>query len=159
MCLNIQTGWMMENKKDIFDRIMSLKMFRPVFPLYKKYKEQLLYLLFGGLTTFLNIMVFAVFTEIFILDKLLANLAAWIIAVQFAFVTNRIWVFRPERNNNAGIQMKLFYLGRLTTLAAEEIILLVFVKILGLPALMVKVASQLIVIVLNYLISIKMVFR
>lgn len=149
----------MENKKDIFDRIMSLKMFWPVFPLYKKYKEQLLYLLFGGLTTFINVMVFAVFTEIFILDKLLANLAAWIIAVQFAFVTNRIWVFRPERNNNAGRQMKLFYLGRLTTLVAEEIILLVFVKILGLPALMVKVASQLIVIVLNYLISKKMVFR
>ena len=47
-----------EEKKDIFDRIMSLPVLNIFEPFYKKYKEALMYLFFGGLTFFLSIFLF-----------------------------------------------------------------------------------------------------
>ena len=45
-------------KPDLFDRIMSWKLLRPLQPFYRKYKEPLLYLFFGGLTTLLSIFLY-----------------------------------------------------------------------------------------------------
>ena len=50
----------MEEKKDIFDRIMALPGLRALEPFYKKYKEILLYLFFGALTTVVSIGSYAV---------------------------------------------------------------------------------------------------
>ena len=80
----------MEEKQDILDRIMNLPVLRAVNPFYRKYKEQLLYLFFGALTTFLNLFVFWVTAKI--LPPLWANVIAWVAGVIFAYVTNRIWV-------------------------------------------------------------------
>ena len=148
-------------KKDIFDKIMSLKIFSFINPFYKKYKEALLYLFFGVLTTLINIVVFYVFTEIITLDELVANVIAWIIAVLFAYVTNRIWVFSSHCATKAAFLKEIlsFYGGRIFTLLVEEGILLVFIKLLSLNALAVKIVAQVVIIVLNYVISKLFVFK
>ena len=148
-------------KKDIFDKIMSLKIFSFINPFYKKYKEALLYLFFGVLTTLINIVVFYLFTEIITLDELVANIIAWIIAVLFAYVTNRIWVFSSHCATKAAFLKEIlsFYGGRIFTLLVEEGILLIFIKLLSLNSLAVKIVAQVVIIVLNYVISKLFVFK
>ena len=148
-------------KKDIFDKIMSLKVFSFLYPFYKKHKEALLYLFFGVLTTMINLVVFYLFTKLISLDELIANIIAWIIAVLFAYITNRIWVFSSHCATKAEFFKEFisFYGGRVFTLLVEEGILLVFIKFLSLNALVVKTVAQIVIIILNYVISKLLVFR
>ena len=148
-------------KKDIFDKIMSIKPFSVFNPFYKKYKEALLYLFFGVLTTLISIGVFWVFTALIPLDELVANIISWIIAVLFAYVTNRIWVFNSHCETKGAFAREVlsFYGGRVFTLLVEEGLLFVFIKLLDLNAMAVKIIAQVVIIVLNYIISKLFVFR
>lgn len=147
--------------KDIFDRLMSLRPFRFAYPLYEKYKEPLLYIFFGVLTTVINFIVFALFTYLIPLNELIANVIAWVFAVLFAYVTNRIWVFSNKAHTTAGFVREIlaFYSGRIVTLLLEEAVLLIFVTWLAQNAFIVKLCAQVMVIVLNYVISKWLVFR
>ena len=152
---------MTEKKKDIFDKIMLLPGIKIFQPIYVKYKEVLLYLFFGGLTFLVSIGTYAFFNVKCEINELVSNLLSWIAAVLFAYITNRIWVFQ---SSTSGVKECLreavsFFSGRIFTLLVEEIILLIFVTVLGLNSLLVKVAAQIIVIILNYVISKKFVFR
>lgn len=146
-------------KKDIFDKIMSLKAFAPLYPFYKKHKEVLMYLFFGGLTTVISILSFSLFFELFKINELISNVLSWILAVFLAFVTNRIWVFEEGKNEGIFSQGLKFYGGRVATLLIEEIILLIFVTLLSFNAMIIKIIAQVIVIVLNYVISKLFIFK
>lgn len=130
-----------------------------VLGFYKKYKEQILYLFFGGLTTLISIGVFAFFTKEIPLDELIANIISWVIAVLFAFVTNRLWVFESAKDKGIIKQILSFYAGRLATLGVEEVLLLVFIKLLSLNSIAVKTTAQIVVIILNYIISKIFIFK
>ena len=147
------------DKKDIFDKIMSLRVFAPIYPFYKNHKEVLMYLFFGALTTVISIVTFSLFFEILKINELISNVISWIVAVLFAFVTNRIWVFEKGKNEGIILQGIKFYGGRVATLLIEEIILLVFVTLLSFNAMIVKITAQVIVIVLNYVISKAFIFK
>ena len=150
----------MDGKKDIFDRLMGLKLLRPLWPFYVKYKEPLLYLFFGGLTTLISIFVFWLFNGPFGLNELVANLISWVLAVLFAFLTNKTWVFQSGGQEKGFLSLMLsFYAGRLVTLGVEELLLLVFITWLGFNSMAVKIVAQVVVIVLNYVISKLLVFR
>lgn len=146
---------------DIFDKIMNLALFRKINPFYKKYKEQLLYLLFGGLTTVISIVSFWLFGEIFKLNELYANIISWILSVTFAFFTNKIWVFGSSTNNSVKFIKQLieFFLGRLSTLAVEELIIFVFITKLSFNKMIVKIVAQVVIIVLNYILSKIWIFK
>ena len=147
-------------QKDIFDRIMSLPGLRLFWPLYRRYKEILLYLFFGVLTTVISIGSFWYFCRIGI-DALIANVISWILAVLFAYVTNSIWVFtaRPGSMGERLRQMAGFYGGRVATLLMEEGILLLGIRLLHLNEMPVKVAAQVLVLIGNYVISKFLVFK
>lgn len=123
--------------------------------LFRQYKEIILYLFFGGCTTLVSIVVFWYFSCVLDLNEHPSNIISWIIAVMFAFLTNRIWVFNsPTKTIKEFIkQMLSFYAGRLFTLLLEEIILLVFVTVMNLNEMAVKILAQFVVIILNYVIS------
>ena len=93
----------MKKDKDIFDRIMEWKILSIFNPFYKKYKEVLLYLFFGGLTTFISIGSYAFFDIGMHMDPMIANIFSWILAVLFAYITNRIWVFDSNAEDMNGI--------------------------------------------------------
>lgn len=136
-------------------------LFSKLWQLCLKYKEILLYLVFGGLTTLVSIGSYALMDTVLGIDPLIANVISWILAVLFAYFTNRKWVFSDtaETKNGIIIEMASFFGGRLFSLAVEEAILLVFIKWLGFNSIIVKVAAQVVVVVLNYVISKVLVFR
>ena len=144
----------MQEKRDIFDRMMALPLLNIFEPFYKKNKEVLLYLFFGGLTFIVSIVTYAVFNVSMGINELIANVMSWVLAVLFAFATNRVWVFQAPTHTITEFlrQMLSFFGGRVVTLVIEEIILLVFITWLGFNSMVVKVIAQ-IVIVLNYVIS------
>lgn len=148
-------------KKDIFDKIMSLPGLRIFEPFYKKNKEVLMYLFFGGLTFLVSVVTYAYFNVVLGMNELIANIFSWIIAVAFAFITNKIWVFCSKNDSFTEFirEMFSFFAGRLVTLLIEEVILFIFITWLGLPSMVVKIMAQIIVIVLNYIISKLFVFK
>ncbi|MCD8009317.1 MAG: GtrA family protein [Lachnospiraceae bacterium] len=151
---------MTERKKDIFDRIMEGPGLRVFGPFYRKHREVLLYLLFGGLTTVISIGSYGWLIYLGV-EPLIANVISWILAVLFAYVTNSTWVFeaRPQGWGERWRQILGFYGGRVATLLMEEAILLLFVELLEWNAMLVKVAAQVLVVVTNYVISKLWVFR
>ena len=154
----------MENteKKDIFDKIMSLPVLNIFEPFYKKYKEGLLYLFFGGLTFFLSIFLFWFMgVGVMHLNVLVNNTIDWIICVAFQFMTNRTWVFDAGENTKKSFwkQAGSFTTGRLFTLIVENGIMGIFVEFMAFPEMPVKLAATFIVIVLNYFISKLIVFK
>lgn len=150
----------MKEKRDIFDRIMSLPGLRILQPFYEKHREVLLYLFFGGLTTFVGVGSYALFVYMGY-SPLIANVISWFLAVLFAYVTNSIWVFesRAQDLKARTRQMLEFYGGRVLTLVMEEVIILVFVEMLHRNAYLVKIVAQVLVLIGNYLISKLWVFR
>lgn len=120
-----------------------------------KKQEVLLYLFFGGLTFIVSIASYAFFDVPLAMNELVANVLSWILAVSFAYITNKIWVFDAPTHTMKKLvkQMLSFFGGRVATLVIEELILLMFVTLLEFPSVPVKVVAQVIVIVLNYVIS------
>ena len=118
----------MKKEKDIFDRIMELPILRILNPFYKKNKEILLYLFFGGLTFIVSIASYAFFNIQIGWNALVANIGSWILAVAFAYVTNRIWVFDSNASTAAEFMKEItsFVGGRVATLVIEELILFIF---------------------------------
>lgn len=152
---------MMYQKKDIFDRIMDWKIFDFIRPFYVKNKEMLLYLFFGGLSFIVSVLTYALFNISFEMGAVVANIWSWIITVMFAFLTNRIWVFAAPTETIVDFfkQMFSFYTGRVITLIIEEAILYVFIDLLDGNSIVVKIIAQIIVIVLNYIISKLLIFK
>ncbi len=126
-----------------------------------KYKEVLLYLIFGGLTTVVSLVSFWLCTYPLRIHVLIANVVSWLCAVTFAYFTNAKWVFeaKPATRGEAFRQFVSFYVGRLATLGVEEAILLVFVTLLHGNEMLVKLIAQIVVVVLNYVVSKLFVFK
>ena len=163
----------MDEKKDIFDRIMSWGFLRRFEPFYKAHKEVLLYLLFGGLTTLVGIIFFAIPVRLLrpssgeILDARLdyraieANVISWICAVTFAYVTNRAWVFADKAYGAAGVakECAAFFAGRLFTLIVETLLLNLCIAAIGMGELIAKILVSVVTVILNYVISKLIVVR
>ena len=129
--------------------------------IYNRYREQILYLVFGGVTTLISIITYAVFTELADINILIANILSWIISVAVAYATNKSVVFRSDKKGAAQVLTEAlsFYAGRLLTLLIEEAILFVFIDLAKLPNMPVKIIAQIIIIVLNYIISKVFMFK
>ena len=147
----------MKKEKDIFDRIMEFPVLRIFNPFYKKNKEILLYLFFGGLTFLVSIISYAFLNIQIGWNALIANIGSWILAVSFAYVTNRVWVFDSNAETTADFIKEITsFIGGLVI---EELILFIFITNLGMNSMLVKIVAQVIVIVLNYVISKLIVFK
>jgi len=129
--------------------------------LFTKYKEIILYLVFGVIATFISIAGFTVLYNIASLNEHLANIISWILAVSFAFITNRTWVFEGGSSKNSSFfkQAFSFLSGRILTLIVEEMIIFIFISSLNFNAIFIKTIAQFVVIVLNYFVSKFWVFK
>lgn len=129
--------------------------------LYKKNKQTFLYILFGGLTFIVSISSYYIFSDIVKMNELVSNIFSWIIAVLFAFFTNKIWVFSVPTNSTREFawQILSFFCGRIITLIVEEFILFIFIICLQFPSLTIKIIAQIIVIIANYIISKLIIFN
>ena len=129
--------------------------------LLKKYKFIILYGIFGVLTTIINIVTYALCYDMFNISNVVSNIIAWILSVLFAFITNKIWVFESKCFDFKIFIKELwnFIVCRLATGALDLGIMYVGVDLLKGPALILKIASNIIVIILNYVMSKLFVFK
>ena len=125
---------------------------------YKKYKEIINYLIFGGLTTVVSIATYALFAKVFHIDYLISNVLSWILAVLFAYITNKIFVFESKSKKNIK-EITSFFFFRIVSLLIEMIILYIFVDMFHIDDLFTKIIAQVIVIVANYVFSKVFVFK
>ena len=125
------------------------------------------YLIVGGLTTVLSIAVKllllkTVFDQTDGLQLQLAEIVSWIIAVLFAYVTNRIFVFK-SKSKNIIKELINFTSGRVFTQLIQMLIMFIFVTLLTLNSdtwvLIFTLICQVMQIVLNYIISKLFVFK
>ncbi len=126
-----------------------------------KYKDIILYLFFGVCTTLINTLSFWVMAHPIGADVIPSTIIAWIIAVLFAYVTNRKWVFHSEATNPQMIlkEMISFFGCRFATGVIDLLCMFIFVDILSWNDVLIKFAANILVIVLNYIASKLIIFK
>jgi len=135
---------------------MNTHISRSIRRFFGKNKELLLYLFFGGLSFLFNLSAFIFFNKLLRTGVLVANILSWFLTVLFVFLTNRKYVFAYNKTltrSSLWRQALRFYAGRAATLLIEEVLLFVFIIKLGCSSLLVKAITQIVVIILNYIIS------
>ena len=135
--------------------------------LYKKYEEIINYLIVGGLTTVVSVVVkfgllFTILDRNKALELQIAVVISWICAVAFAYVTNRIFVFH-SKNKNYVKEIISFVGGRVLTLFLDMFIMWFFINLLNLNTdlwvIIVTLISQVAVTIANYVVSKIFVFK
>ena len=129
--------------------------------LYYRYKGVIKYVVFGALTTLLNVIIYYLFYNLLMLPNTLSVIIAWVISVAFAFVTNKLFVFE-SKSWEAKIATKEaldFVLCRLATGFLEVALMFLLVDILKFNGTLMKLATNIIVIILNYVASKLLIFK
>ena len=121
----------------------------------------ILYLFFGGLTTLINIAAYYAASHLLGMDTVPATVLAWVIAVLFAYLTNRKWVFDSRASGAGAILRELagFWSARLFTGLLDIGIMYLFVDVLHRNDMFIKLASNVIVVILNYVFSKYLIFK
>ena len=127
----------------------------------RMYKEPLAYVVFGILTTVVNIAVYYLMSDVMKIHYLLANIIAWICSVLFAFLTNKIWVFESRlwQGKIVLAEMGSFFLARAATGVMDMLLMWMLVDIAAVEEMIAKVAVNVLVIVLNYVASKRWILR
>ena len=126
-------------------------------------KEVILYIVFGVLTTVVSLVTYYICVGTFLnaenaIQLQMANIIAWIVSVAFAYITNRKFVFESTNKNKLGEATK-FVTSRIATLLMDMLIMFLGVTLLKFNDGIIKLISQVIVIVANYVFSKIFVFK
>ncbi|MDY5279824.1 GtrA family protein [Sharpea porci] len=134
---------------------MNLKM------LIGKYNDIIPYVIFGILTTLVNIIIYWICAHPLKMPVILSTIFAWILSVLFAYITNRKWVFHSDAKeiNDIFSEMFYFFSARLATGLLDWGVMFIFVDILNLNDMVIKILSNVIVVVLNYVASKTFIFK
>lgn len=140
-----------------------------------KYKELITYVIFGGLTTVVNLVVFSLSGLVLGAERyLISNVIAWVAAVIFAYITNKIWVFESKSWEPKVLlkEVPSFFAARVFSFLVEEAGLFLFVDLLGFNEyslniltfefsgeFIAKVILAVVVVILNYVFSKLFIFK
>ena len=126
----------------------------------KKYKEIILYLVVGGLTTLINVAAYWIFAHPVSLNTVISTVLAWFVSVLFAFFANKIIVFESKSYEKKLFikEIILFFISRALTGALDVAIMYITVDLLRFNDLVMKIVSNVIRVILNYVISKFLVF-
>lgn len=133
---------------------------------FYKYKGIILYIFFGGITTLINIVTYYIFIKYIFVDygdlaNSMSNAIAWLFSVLFAFVTNKIWVFESKSWEKSVFikEMITFFSFRFATGVLDMSIMIIGVDILNYDELLMKIISNVLVLVTNYIGSKLIIFK
>jgi putative flippase GtrA len=129
--------------------------------IFTKYREILLYLFFGGMTTLVNYISYALFTDIFHINYLISNALAWLLSVLFAYITNKIYVFESKTTGFSEIlkELSAFIGCRIFSGVIDMAVMYIGVNLLSLNDKIIKIAANVIVVILNYVFSKLFIFK
>ena len=131
--------------------------------IYTKYKEIINYIIVGGLTTCVSLLTYYLLTFTILnpnisIELQIATIISWIISVLFAFFTNKKYVFESKNKFNFK-EIISFILSRLSTLLIEMLLMYLLVTVCKYNDKIMKIVVQIIIIILNYLLSKFLVFK
>ena len=126
-----------------------------------RYWDVVSYLFFGVCTTIVNYLIYIPCYNFLGMSATVSNMIAWVVAVAFAYLTNKPFVFKSHDWSAKTVVPELtkFVGCRIGSGAAETVILLVTVDLLGWNGNIWKLVTQVMVVVLNYIGSKLLVFR
>ena len=129
--------------------------------LFKKYREIIVYVIVGGVTTVINMVIHFGLVYLTKLDELVIVFIAWFFAVIFAYIMNKLWVFQSKSFKKDVLVHEIvsFTGARVFSLGVEELIFLIFVTWLGMDQFIIKMAAAIIVIIMNYVFSKLVIFK
>ncbi len=127
----------------------------------RMWKETIRYLIGGALTTILSFAVYLFFARVIGIEVIISNTISWIVGVSIAFVINKIYVFQNKTTKGRKLARQVFVFSflRVATLIIENILIYLFVVVFGADDAMVKIFTQILVIVLNYVLGKVVVFK
>ena len=129
--------------------------------IWDRYRDVLLYLIFGALTTLVNYLIYFPLYRCCALPASVSNVVAWAGAVVFAFLTNKPFVFGSHDWSKKVVLPELgkFVGSRVFSGLAETAFLALTVDVLKWHGLVMKVIVSIAVIILNYIASRWFVFK
>ena len=142
---------------------MIKKLWNKCWDIYHQHEEIFNYLIVGGLTTVVSLATYYGSVLTFLDPNVgwqlqIANLFSWVCAVTFAYLTNRIFVFKSKEKNKVK-EITSFVSSRVMTLLLDMGIMGLFVTILHFNDKIMKLVVQVVVTILNYIFSKLFVFK
>lgn len=129
--------------------------------LFTKYRSFMFYAIFGVLTTLVNLVAYHLYYNKAGMSNTLSNVIAWVLAVAFAYITNKIWVFDSKSFRWKVLKREIpaFISCRLATGIMDLVIMYICVDVMGWHANLMKLMSNVLVIILNYVFSKLIIFK
>lgn len=154
---------MIELIENYIEKEEKRSMKKTILHLWNTYQEVIMYLIFGVLTTVVSLVSYYLLTKTFLdpsngIEIQIANVISWSLSVLFAYITNRKYVFNSHNENK--FQEACSFVGaRLLTLVMDMLIMFIGVTKMGMNDRIMKLVSQVVVIILNYVFSKLFVFK
>lgn len=132
-----------------------------IIDLLKKYKELIQYGFWGVMTTLVNYIVYFGCTKLVGVDYLISNVIAWCVAVAFAFVTNKVFVFASKAWSGKQLLWEFgsFVSARILSGVMETGLLWLLVEQLHFSDSVIKIVAGVLVVIINYFFSKLIIFR
>jgi len=134
-----------------------------VIKMLKRYREQIAYLFFGGCTTLISwgvstLFYYVIFGERF---NVLSNVFSETLAITFAYVTNKIFVFQSKTTTKQNFRQELlsFFAFRILAFVLTLLAMYILVDCLSYTQWICKIIVSVVVIILNYIVSKFFVFN
>lgn len=129
--------------------------------LTKEYKETISYLIFGILSTIVNIATYVFFSRIIKINFMVSNIIAWFVAVIFAYITNKFFVFESKNINIKFILKEItsFMSLRILSGLTELILMYIMINIMLINDFIVKIITNIVVVILNFIFSKLIIFK
>lgn len=129
--------------------------------MYRKYREGIDYLFWGGIAFVLSMVLFYVFANMMMIEEQISNIITWVICVIFTYITNRTFVFRSRSSGVKAVTKEFvdFTSARLATLILENVVLFICIDLLTWHNMVAKLIGQFLVIVSNYILSKLWIFK
>lgn len=127
---------------------------------FNKFREVLMYLVFGVFTTVINILSFYILRKLSV-EVYISNIIAWILSVLFAFITNKLFVFESKvKSKKENIKELISFFGfRILSLGFDMGSMFLLIDILHVGEMISKVLANVLVIILNYIFSKLFIFK
>lgn len=141
---------------------------KPLQDIYYKYEDKWLYLVFGVLTTVVSFITAGISKSLLEGANVASGIVStgstvisWICSVTFAYLTNRAWVFKSHASNakEVAVEAFSFYGGRVFTLIVEAVMMWLGYTKMGINFWVTKIVANVVVLILNYVISKILVFK
>lgn len=139
----------------LIERLEEQEVIEFIQRMYQKYNELIMYGIVGCCTMIVALISYYILANPLNIYYQIANVISWGLAVAFAYVTNKKFVFKSQYENFASTVKEIisFVSSRIISLLAEIISMYFFVQICSLDDNVVKLMNQILVIVLNYILS------